>query len=174
MKKDPIDVLLRESIDAFVEEMNALVRRAAVEAVSDALGATASAGGRLKSSVSAPSPGRGKKRTRRSLAELEKTADKIEAFIRANPGCKMEDVSSGLRAATKDLRRPIQFLHEAKRIKTKGQRRGMQYFVGGGKKASSAPPSMPKAPGKPKKAKAVSKKKGKGKKAPTKKKAAAA
>ena len=89
-------------------------------------------------------------------------ADRIERFIKTNPGSKMEEISTGLHSATKDLRRPLQFLHEANRIKTKGQKRGMQYFVSGVKKAA-APPSMPKLAAKKKtvsngKRKAVAKK----------------
>ena len=143
MKKDPIDVLLRRSIDTFVEEMNVLVRQAAVEAVSDALGTSAPVGRNLTSRTSRIAQPKSGKRVRRSLAELEKMADKIERFIKANPGSKMDEISASLRATTKELRRPLQFLHEANRIKTKGQKRGMQYFASGAGKAV-APPSMPK------------------------------
>jgi hypothetical protein len=132
-----IDTQIRATIDQFVAEISQLVRQAAVAAVSGALGqGGTSAPARRKTATRAPTRpkvGRPKgKRVRRSSADLEAQGAKILAHVRANAGCRMEDLSAALGTPTKDLRRPVTELIEAGKLRTEGQKRGTQYFAGGG------------------------------------------
>jgi hypothetical protein len=135
------DTQIRATINQFIAEISQLVRQAAVQAVSGALGqGDVSTPVRLKAATRAPTrrkagrkPGRPKgKRVRRSSADLEAQGAKILAHVRANPGTRMEGLSAAVRTPTKDLRRPIQELIASGQLRTEGQKRGTQYFAGGG------------------------------------------
>ena len=52
----------------------------------------------------------------------------ILAYVRKNPGQRGEHIAAGLATDTKALRSPMKRLVEAGQIKTKGERRGMQYW----------------------------------------------
>jgi hypothetical protein len=132
-----IDTQIRTTIDQFVAEISQLVRQAAVEAVSGALGqGGSSAPARRKAATrrkAGRKPGRPKgKRVRRSSADLEAQGAEILTHVRANQGCRMEDLSAALGTATKDLRRPVQELIASGQLRTEGQKRGTTYHVGGG------------------------------------------
>jgi hypothetical protein len=135
-----VDTQIRTTIDQFVAEISQLVRQAAVEAVSGALGqGGGSAPTRRKAATRAPTrrkagrkPGHPKgKRVRRSSADLEAQGAEILAHVRANPGTRMEGISAALGTATKDLQRPVRELIESGKLRTEGQRRGTQYFADG-------------------------------------------
>ena len=127
MSRTNIDAQLRARVDTFVNEMSDLIRQAALEAVSDALGGAQPrrATSRAASVVSAPAG----KRIRRSAEDLEKLGERIVTYVQKNPGARMEDISKSLRRPTKELRRPVQALLAEKRVRTKGQKRATQYFA---------------------------------------------
>mgnify|MGYP001329832984 CR=1 FL=1 len=68
---------------------------------------------------------------RRSSADLEATAGKVLAYVRSNAGQRLEEIGKGLRTATAGLKRPIQGLLAAGKLRTEGQKRGTRYFAGG-------------------------------------------
>jgi hypothetical protein len=47
-----------------------------------------------------------------------------------SPGQRGEHIAAGLRTDTKALRGPMKRLIEAGQVRTKGERRGMQYWAG--------------------------------------------
>jgi hypothetical protein len=140
-----IDDQIRTRIDAFIHEIGALVRKAAVEAVQGALQGAGPA--------AAPAPRRGRKpgrkaaagkagrkpgrksgkRVRRSAADLERMGAALLDQVRKSPGARMEEISAALGEDTKDLRRPVQMLVDAGKLRTQGQKRATQYFAGAGK-----------------------------------------
>ena len=73
-----------------------------------------------------------KKRGRRSTEDLEKTATRILAYVKTHPGKGVTAIAKSLRRSSKDLKRPVQMLLAAKKLRTEGQRRGTRYFAGGG------------------------------------------
>ena len=169
-----VDTQIRSAIDQFVAEISQLVRQAAVEAVGEALGqGGGSAPARRKAATRGPGrpkkagrkPGRPKgsgKRVRRSAEDLEAQGAKILAHVRANPGCRMEDLSAALGTATKDLRRPVQELIASGQLRTEGQKRGTTYHAGGGgarKRKTTKKGGRKKATGRKAKRKAVRKRK---------------
>lgn len=131
MKNKQVEAQLQDSIDAFVAEINELVRQAAIQAVSDALGNREVVGSvRAGRAVrGAPAQRTTRKRIRRSAQMLEEVSGKILTYVNSHPGARMEDLSKSLRIETKDLRGPLQLLLTGKKLKTKGQKRGTKYFV---------------------------------------------
>jgi hypothetical protein len=159
-----VDDQIRTRIDAFVEEISGLVRKAAVEAVQEALqgsGSAPSSAAPRRGRKPGPKPGRkpgprkatrkpaSGKRIRRSAADLERMGAALLDQVRKNPGSRMEEISAALGEDTKDLRRPVQMLVDAGQLRTQGQKRATQYYAGAGK---------PRATGKKRAAKKTRKK----------------
>jgi hypothetical protein len=140
VSKKSIDEQIRTRIDLFVEELSALVREAAIEAVEDALqgGSAATPGRRTKRKQGPRRKAGGKsvgqkaatKRVRRTADDLTVIGSKVLTYVRNKPGARMEEIAKGLRSETKDLRRSVQDLIAAKKLRTKGQKRGTTYYAG--------------------------------------------
>lgn len=126
------DRQIRKTIEAFVEELSALVRAAAVQSVTDAFGAGGAAPARGRGRAAAAPPAargrsKGQKRAPEALAEL---TDKLLAAIKASPGQRMEEIARGLGTSTSELTLPAKKLIAEKKIKTKGERRATKYYPG--------------------------------------------
>jgi hypothetical protein len=125
-------------IEAFVSEVSALARQAAMEALSSALDHTGArrTGGR----AAAPSVSNGvaltrtprRKGAKRSPDEIAGTVTALQAHIAANPGQRMEEIASALNVGTKDLTLPIKKLLADKSISRRGQKRATRYYPGAG------------------------------------------
>jgi hypothetical protein len=137
---------IRTKLDAFVHDLEGLVRRAALEAVREALGAAsappvARKRGRPAKAVAAPVPapkGRPAKKVavvtrhagqKRDPAELEKLVERLASHIKAHPGQRIEQINKVLGVPTKDLALPIKKLLGSKRISSKGQKRSTTYHT---------------------------------------------
>jgi len=168
-----IDPEIRARIDSFVEELSALVRKAAVTSVEEVLGPGSGprgprrGPGRPRGSSSRKASGG---RLRRSSEELEAMSGTILNHVRANPGHRLEEISRTLSIPSKELKRPVATLLEAGKLRTKGQKRGTKYFAGAGKTKGTTK----KATKKRKKARRSTGKKTRAKRNTTTKKAAAA
>jgi hypothetical protein len=134
---------LRARTDAFVSDLSELIRKAAFEAVHEALGAgvkgasapRASRGrGRAAKKMTEPKTAtqtRAAKRApgqKRDPQELKKLVERLAAHIKANPGQRIEEINKALGVPTKDLALPVKKLLAGKRISTKGQKRSTTYF----------------------------------------------
>ena len=123
---------MQERIESFVEEISELVRQAALEAVSEALGGTDG----LASLVQ----GRGRRATgslvsvlrrrggKRSPQEIESTTKIVIDFITRNPGQGVEQMAKALGRDTKELTLPIRKLVAARQLVTEGQKRATKYY----------------------------------------------
>jgi len=67
-------------------------------------------------------------RQRRSHAQLDAVAARIERFVRSHPGARSEETKRALSIARKEWARPIGRLIDAGRIRTTGVRRATRYF----------------------------------------------
>ncbi len=130
-----VDNQIREQIEAFVNDLNQLVRQAALEAVAAALGgegvAAASARGRVPGFGRALARGRGKG-AKRTAEELEGTRESVLDYVRRNPGQGVEQIAKALNVPSRDLVLPIRKLVAAGQLSTKGQKRATKYFSGSG------------------------------------------
>lgn len=142
-RQSALDSQLQDRITAFVEDISAIVREAALEAVRDALTGGASmtpapTRGRKKAArKAAKKTGRKKaaksgRRVRRSPEELDQLSDTFLSHVRSNPGQRLEQIGAALGIDTAELKRPVQLLMEAGKLRTEGQRRGTTYFAGRG------------------------------------------
>jgi hypothetical protein len=68
---------------------------------------------------------------KRSSEDVAAMADKIAAFVRSNPGSRLEAIASGLLTSNKELKLPVIKLLGSKTLTKTGQKRGTMYFAGG-------------------------------------------
>jgi hypothetical protein len=142
---------LRALIEGLVEDISELVKRAAVESVSDALGAAE--GMSPAPSIAAAEPSRKGRRTtlpkpqqlplrlepepaaapsgKRSAEEIGSSMVQIVEYVRVNPGQGVEHIARGLGMETKELALPIKKLLATGKLKSTGQKRATKYFMGG-------------------------------------------
>jgi len=122
---------IRDLVESFAADLTALVRRMALEQVHSALSGSISDGrmtrgpGRKASASNRARGGGGK----RSSDQVDAFALKILEVVKRKPGLRGEQLSKEMKTDTKSLRLPMLKLIGDKKVKTKGQRRGMMYFA---------------------------------------------
>jgi len=122
---------IRTLVDDFTSKLELMIRRTALEQVVAALGGAAEprrGPGRPKGATSAP-VARSKKGGKRSSEDLDAMSAKLLAHVKANPGQRGEQIAAALKTDVGTMRLPMQKLMAAKKIKTKGQRRGTTYML---------------------------------------------
>src|SRR5258707_14466791 len=145
MGPNTTDTAIRTRIDSFLTELGTLVRQSALEAVQEALGGGAPrrrGPGRPKGSGRrgpgrppkagrrrVGRPARGGKRVRRSTEDLAKIGARVMAQVRSKQGQRLEEIGRALKTDTAVLKKPVADLLKAKKLRTKGAKRGTKYFV---------------------------------------------
>lgn len=118
---------IEERINEMVGDVLVLIRRAASDAVNNALsGTTAASGAKAE-------PKRGKRRAsqpraRRSPEELSALCERLYQKIDEQPGKGMAVYAEALGTAVRDLGVVMKRLKKAGRVRSLGQRDRMQYF----------------------------------------------
>jgi hypothetical protein len=125
-----IQQAINERIDAFVAEITELAKQAALETLAGGL----AGGGRRGGDKVAPRVRR--KSGKRSPEEIAETADQLLAYIRENPGQRMEAIAKALDSTTKDLTLPIKKLLQQGHVRVEGQKRATSYYPAAGKSKS--------------------------------------
>ncbi len=136
-----IEDRIRDRVEQFAEELMTLIRQAALETLTQAVGGGSSSGrgrggrkaaGRGAARASTPprsaAPARRAKGAKRPAEELEQLTSSLATYVKKNPGQRVEQIAKGMEVTTKDLRLPVVKLIEAGSLKTKGQKRATQYF----------------------------------------------
>jgi hypothetical protein len=127
-------------VQGFVAQITELARRAAIDTLESAFGGraarttaatTAAAVAEIATAsfgkVGRPRGGRGAKRT---SADLDALSERFAAFVKANPGLRIEQINKELGTTTKDLALPIRKLISEGAVSAKGQKRSTTYFPG--------------------------------------------
>jgi N-acetylmuramoyl-L-alanine amidase len=133
-------------IKAFAAELEELVKRAAIDAVTQSLG---SGSGALASSAPSSAPRsapraaaasappaakapsrRASKGGKRPPEELAAMVTRAGDWIKSNPGHGVEDMAKAMSVQTKELALPIAKLLKSKTIKKRGQKRATKYYPG--------------------------------------------
>ncbi|SRR6266496_232639 len=121
-------------VQGFVTQIAELARRTAIGTLESAFGARAGrANGAqvpLASGRAAPGRPRGGGGAKRTAADLEALSSKVAAFVKANPGHRIEEINKELGTTTKDLALPIRKLIADGLLTAKGQKRSTKYFPG--------------------------------------------
>jgi DNA-binding NtrC family response regulator len=149
---DNVDTQIKSRVDSFVAELSALVKKAALEAVSNAIKgeapapsvakapaakkrapAPAPAKAPAKAAKAAPAAAASKRKAgqKRSPDEIAKTTDKLLGYITKNSGQRIEEIAKGVGSSTKELTLPIKKLLNDKKITAKGEKRATRYFLAG-------------------------------------------
>ena len=149
MPPSTIDAEIRARIESFTHELAELVKQVAVESVKDAM---KSGKPTRRTKATKPRPGR------RSSAQVDAMAAKVLAHVKANQGHRLEEIGVALRVPTKDLKRPVANLLEAKKLRTEGQKRGTKYFAGAARKRAGSKKKAARKAGKRKAAKKAGRK----------------
>jgi hypothetical protein len=128
---------MNQVVQGFVTQITELARRAALETLESAFGGKSGGSRGAPAAIALhiagvaragrPRGGRGAKRTAEDLAAM---SDKFAAFVKANPGLRIEQINKQLGTTTKDLALPIRKLVADKVIAVKGQKRSTTYFPG--------------------------------------------
>ena len=125
---------IRQRIEAFVRDLQDLLVEAARESVVAALGgAVEPARRRTRRAAPTRTAKKGRKaggrRVRRSAEQLAEVQEKVIAVLSKKPGLTSEEIQETLGLEKRELQRPLTLLREERRIKTKGQKRGMKYYA---------------------------------------------
>ncbi len=136
MPTSTTDAALRARIESFTADLANIVRAAALEAVTSALGAPSAPAKRgpgrpVKSGTPSPivAPKRRGKRAKRTPEDVAKMGEAVVAYVAKNPGQSVEQIGKALGVEKKVLQLPIVRMVAAKKLKTTGQKRGTRYFV---------------------------------------------
>lgn len=145
---------IQSLVDAFVVQLEGLVRKAALETVTQLLqpgagGASVlSVGGRGRAGrparvvaskgLRAPAPRGGKPakpggRVRRSAEQIEAAGERIVKHVEGHAGAKAEEIRAALGLAKNEWTLTIKRLVDGGRLTTKGEKRATQYFAKGGR-----------------------------------------
>ena len=114
----------------FVAQITELAKSAAIETLRNVLGTQT-----RRTAAATSTAGAGRVRGRgatRSPDELDKLAERFQAFVKENPGLRIEQINKQLGTTTKDLALPIRKLLAEGAVHAKGQKRSTTYFAGGG------------------------------------------
>src|SRR5688500_8956337 len=113
MAPNTLDRDLRLRIEAFVQDLTALVKTSALGAVRSALGgedARAVPAARGRAAVRGPSAPRRGRRGKRSSEEVAQAGGRLLEYIRSHPGERLEQIGAGMGVGTKELKLPVQKL----------------------------------------------------------------
>lgn len=125
---------IRTLVNDFTTQLEQMIRRTALEQVQAALvgdltGLARGGRGRsLKAPGSAPLR-RAAKGGKRDAGSLDQMGEALLAHVKSNPGMRGEQIAAALKTDVGTMRLPMKKLIAAKKIKTKGNRRGMTYAV---------------------------------------------
>src|SRR5687767_13946024 len=99
------DQQIRDRIEEFVNQLNALVRQTALESVQDALGSGAAVRGRggrgARGAGRAAARGTRRKGEKRSPEQIAETTKTLLSYVRKHPGQGIEAIAKGLSTDTK-------------------------------------------------------------------------
>ena len=131
MATPTLDQEIQSRIQSFLAELSHLVKKSALEAVQEALETRGTAPQRRGPGRprKAARPARRGKRAKRSTEEVDAMAARVLTQVRAKQGQRLEEIGRAMKMPTKGLKLPIQKLLALKKLKTKGQKRGTQYFT---------------------------------------------
>jgi hypothetical protein len=129
-----LDSQIQDHIQSFVEELTLLIKRAAVQSVAEALneGGGRRGPGRPRGaarSSGAPAGASRRKGAKRDPQELEALTEKLNGYVKAHGGQRIEQIAQGMGTSTKELALPAKKLLATKKIRTTGTRRATKYFA---------------------------------------------
>jgi hypothetical protein len=126
---------MNRTVQGFVAQITELARRAALDTLESAFGGRGGGRGAANGIAAVAALGRlgrprGGRSGKRTPEDLEALSQRFGAFVKANPGLRIEQINKQLGTTTKDLALPIRKLISEGALSTKGQKRSTTYFAG--------------------------------------------
>jgi len=131
-----IQVQINKLVEQFVGNVTLAARQAAMATLNSALGLKDGRLGRRTNKLATSSRPKGAKRPKGELAKIRET---VTAFVARNPGLRIEQINKQLGTSTRELALPLRKLVAEGVLRTEGERRSTQYFVGENKAKAEAP-----------------------------------
>lgn len=128
-----IEEQIEQRIRAFADELRALIREAAHQAIDEALGATTKPPSTRHRSSAKPASSKTRRRpslkgTRRTTDQMQRDLDALREHIRRHPGATALEIGVTLGMATRELARPIKKLIAAGDIRKTGVKSNTRYY----------------------------------------------
>jgi ElaB/YqjD/DUF883 family membrane-anchored ribosome-binding protein len=121
-----IERRIREKIETFVQELNELVREAALDAVSEALGSSSRP--RKKSQAGKPRIAPRVSGQKRTQTEIDRMAKSAQSYVEKHPGEGVIAIAKALGVTSKDLVLPMKKLLAGGTLMTRGNKRATKYY----------------------------------------------
>jgi len=102
--------------------------KAAVAKPVAAAAATAPAAKPAAPAAKAPAAAKRKKGQKRTQAELSALQAKLDGYVAANAGKRIEEIAKALSISTSELTRPMKKLMEDGKVRSTGERRATRYY----------------------------------------------
>lgn len=138
---------IQSLVSKLSNDLETLVRKAAIEAVQNVLGGSSPSRTATKPTAAKRKPGpkpqavgtpeaarapqpkalKSGKRVRRTAAEIAVTANRIHAYVKANPNANAERIKKALAIPSNQWGGPLALLMSAKRLGSKGEKRSTTY-----------------------------------------------
>jgi hypothetical protein len=128
---------IKNRIQDFVAELDKLVRRSALEAVTGVLGNGATTQARRGPGRPAGKRGPGRPRGAGS-AKVDEIAAAIPSYVASNDGQSVSQIAAGIGAPLPAAKKAIAQLIDSGTISKSGERRGTRYHAGSGATSSSS------------------------------------
>ena len=127
-----VQMQMNHAVQQFVAHVTELARRAALETLESTFRGHMPTMARDTANAAATTKvgARGTRGAKRSQDDLHAMVEKAAAFIKANPGLRIEQINQALGTTTKQLALPMRKLLAEGRVSSKGQRRATMYFPG--------------------------------------------
>lgn len=124
---------IEQRIRAFADELFALIREAAHQAIDQALGATTTPASNARRSNAKPASSKTRRRgspkgTRRTTDQMQRDLDALREHIRRQPGMTALEIGAALGMATREIARPIKKLVAAADVRRTGVKSNTRYY----------------------------------------------
>ena len=121
---------INRAVQGFVEQVTELVRDVALETLQSAFAGPAAIGTTIRQVASSDDEApRDHDSSRRTPEDLESLAARLTAFIHANPGLRIDQISERLGRASKDLALPLRKLRAKGVLRIMGPSRVATYYT---------------------------------------------
>lgn len=128
-----IEEQIEQRIRAFADELRALIREAAHQAIDDALGAASTQPSSPRRSNAKPASSKTRRRpspkgTRRTTDQMQCDLDALREHLRRHPGTTALEISAALGMATREITRPVKKLIAAGEVRKAGVKSNTRYY----------------------------------------------
>jgi hypothetical protein len=128
-----IEERIEQRIRAFADELRALIREAAHQAIDEALGATTTPTSTSRRSNAKPTSSKTRRRpspkgTRRTTDQMQRDLDALREHVRRHPGMTALEISAALGMANREITRPIKKLIAAGDVRKTGVKSSTRYY----------------------------------------------